>query len=390
MAGTRGRKAATPTLVVAMDKFKGTATADQACSLVSEGIAQQLPDWACVAIPMADGGDGTVEALIRAGWQAVLVDAIDAQSQPVSARVATRGDTAVVELADVCGIARWQGELRPWQAHTLGLGMVLRSMVDEGVRHIVVALGGSASTDGGSGVLAGLGFEVLDDRGDAVEPGLAGLQFAHRIRTPADIELLRQVEWTVLVDVDAPLFGPRGAARSFGPQKGMDGDDVEEADLLLRRWDDVLRDFAGCNVGSMPGTGAAGGVAAAIVAALDADMMPGFDFVADHVGLREALTDADAVVTGEGRLDASSVTGKVPGALVSWATHEGIPVFVVAGDVDPSFADPRLADRVVITLTSLAGDLQAAMSDPLPYLREAGREVGRRLAGLEAKPEWRR
>ena len=356
MVDARERQRAVPTVVVAMDKFKGTATADQACAQVCEGIAQELPHWSCLAIPMADGGDGTVEALIRAGWGAVPVDAVDAQGQPVSARVATRGDIAV------------------------------RHMVDQGAGHIVVALGGSASTDGGSGLLAGLGFAVLDDRGDPVEPGLAGLQFAHRIHPPADIERLRQVEWTVMVDVDAPLFGPRGAARRFGPQKGLDADDIETADLLLRRWDDVLRDFAGHHVGSMPGTGAAGGVAAALIAALDAQMTPGFDFVAANTGLREALTAADAAVTGEGRFDASSVTGKVPGAVMAWAAQEGIPVFVVAGDVDPSFTDPSFRDPSfpapsILTLTSLAGDVQAAMSDPLPYLHEAGREIGRRLAG---------
>ena len=376
MADARGPDGAAPTVVVAMDKFKGTATADEACSQVCEGITQELPNWSCVPVPMADGGDGTVDALIRAGWREVSVDAVDAQDQPVETRVATRGDIAVVELADICGIARWQGDLHPWQAHTLGLGTAIRHMVDQGAGHIVVALGGSASTDGGSGVLAGLGFAVLDDRGDPVEPGLAGLQFAHRIHPPADIERLRQIEWTVLVDVDAPLFGPRGAARRFGPQKGLDGDDVETADLLLQRWDDVLRDLAGRHVGSTPGTGAAGGVAAALVAALDAQMTPGFDFVAANAGLRDALADADAAVTGEGRFDASSVTGKVPGAVMAWAAQEGVPVFVVAGDVDPSFADPS-----ILTLTSLAGDVQTAMSDPLSYLHEAGREIGRRLAG---------
>ena len=385
MTDGRMQGRAAPTVVVAMDKFKGTATADQACSQVCEGIAQELPDWSCVAIPMADGGDGTVDTLVRAGWQSVSVDTVDAQGQSVSTLVATRGDTAVVELANICGIARWQGDLHPWQAHTLGLGTAIRHMVDQGAGHIVVALGGSASTDGGSGVLAGLGFAVLDDRGDPVEPGLVGLRSAHRVSAPVDIERLRKVTWTVLVDVDAPLFGPCGAARRFGPQKGLDVDGVEDADLLLRRWDEVLGEFSGRRVGSMPGTGAAGGVAAAIVAALDAHMTPGCDFVATNVGLREALANADAVVTGEGRFDASSSTGKVPGAVISWAEQERIPVFVVAGDVDPSLADPS-----ILTLASIAGDLRTAMGDPLPYLREAGREVGRRLPEVRTDSEWHR
>lgn len=385
MAEARRTSKAGPTVVVAMDKFKGTATADEACRLVCEGITLERPDWTCVSIPMADGGDGTVEALIRAGWEPKSVPAVDAQDRPVVARVAMRGDTAVIELADICGIARWQGDLRPWQAHTVGLGVVMRRMVEAGAGHIVVALGGSASTDGGSGVLAGLGFEVLDEGGAVVEPGLAGLRSAHHIRPPRDLDRLKGVKWTVLVDVDAPLFGPRGAARRFGPQKGLDADDVEAADLLLRRWDDVLRDLAGRHVGSMPGTGAAGGVAAAIVAALGGVMTPGFDFVAANAGLRDALADADAAVTGEGRFDASSLTGKVPGAVMAWARQEGVDVFVVAGDVDPSLAGPS-----ILTLTSLAGSLEAAIGDPLTYLREAGREVGRRLGGLRLDAEWRR
>ena len=369
------------TVVVAMDKFKGSATADQVCSSVCAGIDETTTDVRCVSVPLADGGDGTVAALSRAGWELVSVPGIDAQGVPVTAAAARRGDTVVVELADICGIARWRGERDPWRAHTMGVGHAIRALIDGRVRRIVVAAGGSASTDGGLGLLMGLGFRVTDDHGVEVEPGLVGLRAATRIETPADMEILRSCEWTVLVDVDSPLCGPYGAARRFGPQKGLSSDDVVIADGLLTGWESVLARTSGRGVGevgSILGTGAAGGIAAPLVALLDASIESGFDFIATQFDLKKHLTSADFVVTGEGRVDASSLTGKVVGAVLSLATQAKVPSAVVAGSVDE-----RIRSQIpplVISLVDLAEDEGDAMTNAQRYLRQAGRAIGAWLA----------
>lgn len=368
------------TVVVAMDKFKGSASAEQVCSSVCAGIDETTTEVRCVSVPLADGGDGTVAALRRAGWELLSVPSVDAQGAPVTAEVARRGDTVVVELANICGIALWRGELDPWRAHTTGVGQAIRTLIDERVRRIVVAAGGSASTDGGLGVLVGLGFRVTDDHGVEVEPGLTGLRSASRIEFPSDAQALRICEWTVLVDVDSPLCGLQGAARRFGPQKGLSDDDVAIADDVMSGWESLLARTSGCSVGtvgSIPGTGAAGGVAAPLVALLDARIESGFDFIATQFDLTEHLASADFVVTGEGRVDASSLTGKVVGKVLSMASQAKVPAAVVAGSID---ADVRASlPPTVMSLTELAGDEALALTDPSRYLRVAGRSIGELL-----------
>lgn len=369
------------TVVVAMDKFKGSATAEHVCASVSAGIDETAIEVRCVAVPLADGGDGTVDALCRAGWDALSVSSVSAQSAPVTAEVARSGDTVVVELANICGIARWRGEVNPWFAHTVGVGQAIRAVIDERVRRIVVAVGGSASTDGGLGLLVGLGYRIVDAHGNDVELGLAGLRCVAKIEDPADVDSLRSREWTVLVDVDSPLCGPQGAARRFGPQKGLSADDVDTADDLLASWESLLARTSGCSVGSIgsvPGVGAAGGIAAPLVALFDARIESGFHFVANQCNLAKHLASANLVVTGEGRVDASSLTGKVVGEVLSMAVRAKVPAAVVTGSIDAgvrSFLPP-----MVISLVELAGDEARAISDSSRYLNAAGRWIGETLA----------
>ena len=369
------------TVLVAMDKFKGSATADEVCSSVCAGISQTAADVRCVSVPLADGGDGTVAALRRAGWEIVSVPSVDAQGAPVTADVARSGDTVVVELANICGIARWRGELDPWRAHTTGVGHVIRALSDERIHRIVVAAGGSASTDGGLGLLMGVGFRVTDEHGVEVEPGLAGLRSASAIEFPSDAQALRSCEWTVLVDVESPLCGPQGAARRFGPQKGLSDDDAAIADDVMARWESLLAQTSARTVGSIgviPGTGAAGGIAAPLVALLDARIESGFDFVATQCDLTTHVASADFVVTGEGRVDASSLAGKVVGKVLSMATQANVPAGVVAGSID---ADIRSSlPLTVLSLTQLAAGEAEALADPSRYLQEAGRSIGDVLA----------
>lgn len=362
------------TVIVAMDKFKGSATAELACGSLCEGIQETSTGWRCVQVPLADGGDGTVAALCRAGWDSRSVSTIDAQGAVVHAEVALLENTSVVEMANICGLALWQGELRPWDAHTTGLGIAIRQQIQSGAQHIVLAAGGSASTDGGLGLLLGLGFRITDQLGKGVEPGLEGLRFVEHIEYPPDMDVLRAVRWTVLVDVDSPLCGPNGAARRFGPQKGLSDADTEVADGLLSTWGSLLERIGGVPVSQVLGVGAAGGVAAPLVALLNARIESGFHFIAQRIRLREALASADLIITGEGRVDPSSLTGKVPGEVISMAEEFGVETIVVAGSVEPEVR-PLLAQRIV-TLTELAGGEANALVDPTRYLRQAGRLIG--------------
>lgn len=361
------------TVVVALDKFKGSATAEEACASVCAGIEDTSPEWTCVQIPLADGGDGTVAVLQRAGWCVESVATIDAQGEQVRGDVARSGDTVVIELANICGIARWRGELRPWQAHTTGLGIAIRHSIAE-AEHIVVALGGSASTDGGLGLLQGLGFVVKDAQGRDVGCGLSGLTQATKIESPDDIDVLRSKQWTVLVDVDSPLCGPEGAARRFGPQKGLSESDVARADDVLADWNRLLTRIGGRDVGAVAGVGAAGGTAAPLVALLDARIESGFAFIAESVDLRKHVASADLVVTGEGRVDASSLSGKAVGQVLALATRVGVPAAVVAGRVDEDVRG--LLPSQVISLVDVAGDQAEAIAHPATYLRQAGRLIG--------------
>lgn len=361
-----------------MDKFKGTATAEQVCAAVCAGFHETAPEWRCVAVPLADGGDGTVAALFRAGWRPGSVSTIDGQGASVTVDVALRGNTAVIELANICGISRWRGPLDPWAAHTVGVGIAIRECIDAGARHVALAVGGSASTDGGVGVLLGLGFRVTDGQGAAVETGLTGLRSVTAVEPPVDIDTLRTCSWSVLVDVTSPLCGPEGAAHRFGPQKGLTNEEVVQADALLERWSSILAKASGHRVGDMAGTGAAGGVAAPLVALLGARIESGFDFVATQCRLNDHVKSADLVITGEGRVDTSSLSGKVVGEVLSAASNAGVAAVIVAGDVDGQVRSHLPTE--VLTLIDLSGDQQEAMARPARYLQQAGRILGQAIA----------
>lgn len=371
-------------VLVAPDKFKGSLSARDVTEELCTGIREAHPGLHCYGIPMADGGDGTVEAFVAAGWRRQTVDTVEARGLSVAADVAWRESTAVVELANVCGIAMLNGALIPWEATTRGLGVAMRALVRQGARHVIVGLGGSASTDGGCGLLSGLGYRVIDAQGRDVEPGLRGLALAHRVIPPDDLAELEGTRWSVLTDVHAPLCGPLGAALQFGPQKGLDQGEAVMADEILARWSLAIKDATGVDVQEIPGAGAAGGAGAALAAFLDARLHPGAAYVAELCGVPLRLTSAAAVVTGEGRVDASSSHGKVPGVLAAMAACESLPAYVVAGAFGEGAPDDLRARGISLEL--LAGSRDEAMRHPRPLLREAGRLIGADL--LAGSPGW--
>ena len=370
-------------IVVAPDKFKGSLPATQVAAAIAAGLHAGRPGAEVVTIPVADGGEGTVDAAVAAGFERVPVTAAGPAGDPVRASYARRGEVAVVELGGVCGLARLPGgRPAPLTASSFGAGEVLRAALEAGARRIVLGVGGSASTDGGAGLLQALGARVLDNSGEPVRPGGAGLREVaaldlrglHRALYPADIILA--------ADVDNPLTGPDGAAEVYGPQKGASPAEVAALDAGLRRWAAVMAETVGRDWSRRPGAGAAGGVGFAALAVLGATRRPGIELVLDLAGFETALDGADLVITGEGSLDAQSLAGKTPVGVARAAARRGIAVVAVAGRSTLREAELAAAGiAAVYPLTDLEPDLERCRAEADRLLRRTGQMIaGDRLA----------
>jgi glycerate kinase len=372
-------------IVVAPDKFKGSLPATQVAAAIAVGLHAGLPGVEIVTIPVADGGEGTVDAAVAAGFERVPVTAAGPAGDPVRASYARRGEVAVVELAGVCGLARLPaGRPAPLTASSFGAGEVLRAVLEAGARRIVLGVGGSASTEGGAGLLQALGARVLDTSGESVRPGGAGLLDVvtldltrlHRALYPADIILA--------ADVDNPLTGPDGAAEVYGPQKGASPAEVALLDEGLRRWAAVVAAAVGRDWSRAPGAGAAGGVGFGALAVLGATRRPGIELVLDLTGFETALDGADLVITGEGSLDAQSLAGKTPVGVARAAARRGIGVIAVAGRSTLTEAELAAAGiAAVYALSDLEPDLERCRAEAARLLRRTGQMIARdRLAEM--------
>ncbi|MEO8639497.1 MAG: glycerate kinase, partial [Chloroflexota bacterium] len=331
-------------ILVAPDSFGGALDSVAVARAIKAGWLRARPDDVVVQAPMADGGEGTLAAVATAlGERAVRrsVAAHDALGRPISADYLLLGGgrQAFVELAAASGLAQLTTEERtPASARvasTRGTGELLRSALDDGVKEVILGLGGSATTDGGSGMLAALGVRFLDMAGEELKPGGAAL--AELIATDAsrlDPRLAR-VEVVVASDVTNPLTGAAGAAATYGPQKGADADAVAELDAALGIYGAAIQTVTGRGVAELPGAGAAGGTGAALLGFTNATLRPGVDVVAEMVGLAAALEDADLVVTGEGRADEQTLAGKAAMGVALLAGKRGIPVVLLCGTVGP-------------------------------------------------------
>lgn len=331
-----------PKIVIALDSFKGCLTAQAACQAVADGLLAGNPRTECRLKPMADGGEGTAAALLAARpggiWIARRV-AGPLRSREVEAGFAWFPDdqTAVVEMAAANGLPLLaEHERNPLRTSTLGTGQLLRAAVEQGARRILLAIGGSATNDGGIGAAAALGWRFLDSKGRDVEPVGESLAAIARILPPETQAPLPPVD--VLCDVTNPLCGPTGAAAVYGPQKGATPAMVAQLDTGLASLAGIIARDLGRDLRDLPGAGAAGGLGAGAVAFLDAAIRPGIATVAEVSGLPEALRDADACITGEGRFDTQSLQGKVVSGVAAISAHAGVPVTVFAGQVQ---LDPR-------------------------------------------------
>lgn len=324
-AGTRspGR------VLVAADKFKGSLTAVEVAEQVEAGLRAVVPDIEVESLPVADGGDGTVDAAVAGGFARRTVRVRGPLGEPVEAAYALRDGTAVLEMAEASGLRHLPpGVLAPLTATTYGTGELLRAALDAGARTVVLGAGGSATTDGGAGMLSALGARLLDAAGRPVAPGGGPLADLATVDLGGLDPRLAATRIVLASDVDNPLLGPKGAAAVYGPQKGATPDDVAVLDSALAGFAGVLGDLRSAYA---PGAGAAGGLGYAALSVLRAAFRPGIDVMLDVLGFAAALARADLVITGEGSLDEQTLHGKAPAGVARAARARGIPVFAVCG-----------------------------------------------------------
>ncbi|WP_084129414.1 glycerate kinase [Demequina sp. NBRC 110055] len=365
-------------VVVAPDSFKGTAEAADVARAIADGWHDVRPGGDIVTLPMADGGEGTLDALAAAPGavrHAVTVTGPDGRDVEAAwlELPGAGGPVGVVELASTSGITLIE-ELAALDAHTRGFGEAIAAALDAGVHSLLLAIGSSCSTDGGAGALAAMGARFLDASGEPIADGGRGLADVTRVDL-TELCPLPPGGARVLSDVTSPLTGPAGAAAVFGPQKGASPGDVDVLDAALARLARVAAEAGYEADPAAPGAGAAGGTGYGLTL-WGATLGSGAAAVADAVGLAEALAAADLVVTGEGAYDGQSDAGKVVSEVRRRATAAGIPVALVAGRVDA----PTDAFALAASLTGLAGSGEAAMAETLRWAREAGAVLARAMS----------
>ncbi|MER3390750.1 MAG: glycerate kinase [Microcella sp.] len=373
-AGPR-RRATLMRVVIAPDSFKGSATAAAVAAALADGWRSVRPDDELLLAPMADGGEGTLDTVAAASARStrmpVVVTGPQGRSVPAEWLLLEEPDgtrTGLVELA-LCSGLELLDEFAPDTAHTLGFGQAISAALKHGVDRLMLALGGSASSDGGAGALVALGARLRDAAGQPVPLGNAGLaritavDWSSLVPLPADGAVL-------LSDVDNPLLGERGAIAVFGAQKGVRTDRADAAESALARFADVLRDNPGRALPEMPGAGAAGGTGFGMLA-WGATMHSGARTIAATIGLPASIQGADLVITGEGRFDGQSAGGKAPVEVVRLARGSEVRCALVAGRIDA----PPTGFGSAVSLTELAGSSVASRARPLHWLREAGRRL---------------
>lgn len=387
-------------ILIAPDSFKESLSALQVAQAIAAGFREVFPEARYRLLPMADGGEGTVQALVDAtGGRLRERMVTDATGRPIPACYGLAADNslAFIEMAAASGLeAVPPAERDPRSATSHGTGELIADALDAGARRFVVGLGGSATNDGGAGMLQALGVRLLDADGLDLPRGGAALARLQRIDASGLDPRIAQCRIDVACDVTNPLLGPRGASAVFGPQKGATPAMVAELDACLQRLAERLRDDLGQDVAEVPGTGAAGGMGAALLAVLGAQLRPGSEVVADALGLDAAVREADLVITGEGRTDGQTVHGKAPIGVARVAARHGVPVVGLSGALTPdSKAVHAHGIAAVFSAVRSVCSVEEALRDAAANVRATARNIamalqlGQRLA-RPAQPTARR
>lgn len=368
-------------VVIAPDSFKGSLRAADVALAIQTGVKRCLPQADTVLLPAADGGEGTLDSLTRFGGTKVPITVTGPLGEPVAAEfgIMRTGTEGVIELASASGLERLPSDGKdPLRATTYGTGELIRHALDAGCRKFIIAIGGSATNDGGAGLLQALGFRLLDQEGAEIGPGGGEL---HRIAAIDDRQAdsrLKEAVFTIAADVQNPLLGISGATAVYGPQKGVTPEMAEALEAGMRNWADRIAEQTGIRVHDLPGAGAAGGVGGALFAFFRAEMKRGIDIVIEQSGLLEHLADADVVITGEGRVDSQTASGKTALGIAQEAQKFGVPVLALAGSVGPGI-DVLYAGGISSVHSIVNGPmtLAEAMSRTNELLEQAAERVMR-------------
>ncbi|WP_093265543.1 glycerate kinase [Saccharopolyspora shandongensis] len=364
-------------VLIAPDKFKGSLTAPEVAEAVAAGLRRARPDAQVRLAPVADGGDGTVQAALASGYMSIPVRVAGPVGEPVDTEIAISGDTAVVELASASGLALLDPEeLAPLAASSEGTGEAILMALDAGARTVVLGVGGSACTDGGAGMLTVLGARVLDAADNPLPPGGGPLVRVTTVDLSGLDPRLAETEFILASDVDNPLLGERGAAHVYGPQKGADPEQVRLLDEALGNWSRAVLAAGGRDVAEQPGAGAAGGVGYGALAVLGARMRPGVDVILELIDFDRQLEGAGLVIIGEGAIDEQTLHGKGPAGVAARAREAGVPVVAIAGRCD--LTPERLREAGVeaaYALTDIEPDPQRSIREAATLLVDLGERV---------------
>jgi glycerate kinase len=371
-------------IVIAPDSFKDSLAAAEAAAALALGFQDVWPDAELVQCPMADGGEGTVDAILAALDGEARSSLVSGPlGQQVKARWGWLPDsrTAIIEMAEASGLQLVPVELRDARfSSTRGTGELVLAALDAGAQKIILTIGGSATNDGGAGMLQALGVKLLDAGGHSIGPGGLPLSVLTILDTKGLDPRLAHVQVEVAADVDNPLCGPHGASFTFGKQKGASPEQIQQLDAALGHFADVAAVVLGTDRRDEPGAGAAGGIGFAAKAFLNATFRPGVEVVAELTGLADKVKGADLVVTGEGRFDAQTLRGKTPLGVARVAKHAGVPVVVVAGTLGEGYAQLYAAGiDAAFSLAAGPMTLEEACRQAPALLRERAGDIARTL-----------
>lgn len=371
-------------ILIAPNAFKHAIDADAAAEAIRRGLLASRLSCTCECFPIGDGGNGTCRLIIdRLQGELVQVSVTDPLGRPVTAAfgVLEGGQTAVIEMADASGLHLLAPtELDPLYAHSYGTGQLIKAALDNGARKIIIGMGGSATVDGGSGMLRALGVRFLDLAGEEITVLPAGLEALHTIDLSGLDGRLQGVEVTVLCDVDNPLLGENGAAYVFGPQKGASAAQARQLDSLLAQYAEVIRATTGQDISTRPSGGVAGGASAGLAGLLGAELVNGIDYYLDLTRFDEALTTSHIVVTGEGSIDSQTLQGKGPFGVASRAKRMGLPVVGLAGKIPLEIGDDlAVYFDTLLAIGNRPASLDDALADTAGNLTRVARQLGNLL-----------